>query len=124
MRQLIKQILPAPLKKFLIAVKSKTIDSYQKKKLAKRMQRKHQELLAGLRGKEKIRVVFLAIHKSVWKVDPVFQKMLADPFFDPIILVCPYTVYGKERMWQDMNECYEYFEQKDYPLLSAYNKDE
>lgn len=124
MRQLIKQILPAPLKKFLIAVKFKTIDSYQKKKLAKRMQRKHQELLAGLRGKEKIRVVFLAIHKSVWKVDPVFQKMLADPFFDPIILVCPYTVYGKERMWQDMNECYEYFEQKDYPLLSAYNKEE
>lgn len=89
-----------------------------------KMEKKHKKLLQQIKGKEKIKVVFLAIHKSVWKVDPVFQKMLADPFFEPIILVCPYTPYGEERMWQDMKECYEYFEQKGYPLLSAYNKEE
>lgn len=78
-------------------------------------------LLEQIKGKERIRVVFLAIHKSVWKVDPVFQKMLADPFFDPIILVCPYTAYGEERMWEDMLECFEYFNEKGYPTYSSYS---
>jgi hypothetical protein len=41
-----------------------------------------------------------------------------------LILVCPYTAYGEERMWEDMKDTYEYFEDKGYPLLSSYNKDE
>lgn len=123
MRQLIKKILPRPLKNFLIAIKSKTIDSYQKKKLAKRMQIKHQELLAGLKGKEKIRVVFLAIHKSVWKVDTVFQRMLEDPFFEPEILVCPYMPYGEERMLEDMEQTYSYFKNKGYSVTKSLKND-
>lgn len=39
-----------------------------------KMEKKHKKLLQQIKGKEKIKVVFLAIHKSVWKVDPVFQK--------------------------------------------------
>ncbi|HBI20968.1 MAG TPA: hypothetical protein DDY37_00005, partial [Legionella sp.] len=66
------------------------------------------------------RVVFLAIHKSVWKVDPVFKKMLADPYFDPIILVCPYTSFGDERMWEDLQLSLDYFSEKGYPTYSSY----
>lgn len=120
----IKKLIPQPIKEWLRPIKIKLIDNPKKRKLFLHMQQKHKELLQQIKGKEKIKVVFLAIHKSVWKVDPVFQKMLADPFFEPIILVCPYTPYGEERMWQDMKECYEYFDQKGYPLLSAYNKEE
>lgn len=116
--------LPEPIKDVLRLLKQKTYDRWHKKHLFKRMQIKHAELLKQLNGKEKLKVVFLAIHKSVWKVDPVFQKMLKDPFFEPIILVCPYTPYGEERMWQDMQEAYEYFEQKGYPLLSSYVENE
>lgn len=124
MLQVFKRILPKPVKKELIAVKQKTYDQWQKKRLFKRMQVKHAELLQQLEGKKKIKVVFLAIHKSVWKVDPVFKKMLEDPFFEPTILICPYTNYGDERMWQDMEEAYEYFEGKGYPVLSSYNKEQ
>lgn len=120
----IKKLIPQPIKEWLRPIKIKLIDNPKKRKIFLHMQQKHKELLQQIKGKEKIKVVFLAIHKSVWKVDPVFQKMLADPFFEPMILVCPYTNYGEERMWQDMKECYEYFEQKGYPLLSAYNKEE
>lgn len=120
----IKKLIPQPIKEWLRPIKNKLIDNPKKRKLFLHMQQKHKELLQQIKGKEKIKVVFLAIHKSVWKVDPVFQKMLADPFFEPMILVCPYTNYGEERMWQDMKECYEYFEQKGYPLLSAYDKEE
>lgn len=88
------------------------------------VQSKQRELLRQIKDKKKIKIVFLTIHKSIWKLDTVFQKMLADPFFEPIILVCPYTLYGEKRMWQDMKECCEYFEEKGYPLISSYNKAE
>lgn len=55
--------------------------NFYKKYLFKKMQKKHKQLIEQIKGKEKIKVVFLAIHKSVWKVDPVFKKMLDDPYF-------------------------------------------
>src|SRR5690606_11048242 len=100
----IKRILPQPIKEWLRPLKNKWIDNPRKRKLFLHMQKQHQALLQQIKGKEKIKVVFLAIHKSVWKVDSVFQKMLDDPFFEPLILVCPYTPYGEERMRQDMQE--------------------
>lgn len=124
MLDFLKKLLPTTFKDWLRPFKMKLVDNPKKRKLFLHMQKKHQELLHQIKGKKKIKVVFLAIHKSVWKVDPVFQKMLTDPFFEPVILVCPYTVYGEERMWQDMQECYEYFKKKGYPLLSSYNKEE
>ncbi|QEY59415.1 hypothetical protein FXF61_09705 [Pseudomonas sp. C27(2019)] len=123
MLQFIKKHLPVPIKKALIAVKQKTYDQWQKKRLFNRMQLKHAELLQQIKGKEKIKVVFLAIHKSVWKVDPVFQKMLEDPFFEPEILVCPYTPYGEERMLEDMEQAYAYFLEKGYPVRKSRNED-
>lgn len=124
MLDFLKKLLPTTFKDWLRPFKIMLVDNPKKRKLFLHMQRKHQELLHQIKGKEKIKVVFLAIHKSVWKVDPVFQKMLNDPFFEPVIIVCPYTVYGEERMWQDMQECYEYFEEKGYPLLSSYHAEE
>lgn len=123
MLQVFKRILPKPVKKVLIAVKQKTYDQWQKKRLFKRMQVKHAELLQQLKGKKKIKVVFLAIHKSVWKVDPVFQKMLKDPFFEPEILVCPYTPYGEERMLEDLKQTYSYFIDKGYPVRKSLKED-
>lgn len=120
----IKKLIPRPIKEFLLPIKKEFVENPRKRRLAKAMREKHQELLRELKGKERIKVVFLAIHKSVWKVDPVFRKMLEDPFFEPVILVCPYTVYGDERMWQDMKETYEYFKKKEYPLLSSYDEKE
>lgn len=123
MLQVFKRILPKPVKKVLIVVKQKTYDQWQKKRLFKRMQVKHAELLQQLKGKKKIKVVFLAIHKSVWKVDPVFQKMLKDPFFEPEILVCPYTPYGEERMLEDLKQTYSYFIDKGYPVRKSLKED-
>ncbi len=121
MLQKIKKNIPGPVKKFLLSIYGRTILQWQKRRLYLQMQKKHQVLLGKIKNKGRIRVVFLAIHKSVWKVDPVFQKMLADPFFDPIILVCPYLIYGEERMWNDIHECQEYFNEKGYPTHLSYN---
>ena len=91
----IKKYVPQPIKLALSPVYQSTIGQWQKRRLILQMERKHKELLERIKGRPKIRVVFLAIHKSVWKVDTLFQKMLADPFFEPIILICPYTGQGE-----------------------------
>ncbi|MBT5491794.1 hypothetical protein HOK00_05815 [bacterium] len=124
MKEIIKKIIPQPIKVLLRPLKKKLVDDPKKRSLFLQMQKKHQQLIKEKKDKKKLKVVFLAIHKSVWKVDPVFKKMLEDPYFEPLILVCPYTPYGDERMWEDMKNTYEYFENKGYPLLSSYNKDE
>lgn len=124
MRQTIKKVIPKSIKDLLRPLKKKLIDDRKKKALFLQMQKKHQQLIEEKKCKKKLKVVFLAIHKSVWKVDPVFKKMLADPYFEPLILVCPYTPFGEERMWEDMKDTYEYFEEKGYPLLSSYHKEE
>src|SRR5699024_6494443 len=103
--------------------KQKTYDQWYKKRLFKKMQVKHAELIEQVKGKQKIKVVFLAIHESIWKVDPVFRKMLEDPFFEPEILVCPYTVYGEERMLEDMQQAYNYYISKGYPVRKAREED-
>ena len=85
---------------------------------------RRRRFLESKKNKPVLKVVFLAIHKSIWKVDPVFKKMLDDDFFDPVILVCPYVTYGKERMFEELKLAYEYFSSKGYPVLSSYNKED
>lgn len=93
-----------------------------KKELSDAMKIRHKQLLQNLKNKEKIKVVFLAIEKSVWKLDPLFKKMIEDKYFDPIILVVPYKHYGEERMWKDLDKTYKYFKSKNYPVLNSFDK--
>ncbi|GHX40392.1 UDP-N-acetylglucosamine diphosphorylase [Vibrio cholerae] len=122
MIKLIKKLVPLSIKIKLLPIKHKLIDNPRKRKLFLHMQKKHQELLQAIKGKEKIKVVFFAIHKSVWKVDPVFKKMLDDPYFEPVILVCPDIQYGRERMLEELRLCYSYFKDKDYPIINSYDE--
>lgn len=100
---------------------SKYLASYKKYHINK-IQKLHTNSLQNLQEKETIKVIFLVIHKSVWKVDSIFTHMLHDPYFEPIVLICPYTPYGEVRMQQDMDESYDYFNQKGYPVLSSYDE--
>ena len=118
----IKRHIPLTIKQALSPIYQRTLGQWEKRRLFLHMQEKHKKLLTQIKDKKRIRVVFLAIHESVWKVDPVFQKMLADPFFEPIILVFPYTAYGDERMLEDMRKCLAYFNEKGYPTYSSYNE--
>lgn len=94
-----------------------------KKLLALHMQGVHKKLLAEIKGKQKLKVVFFAIHTSVWKLDTVFQAMLSDVCFEPIILVCPYVQYGYDRMMADLEMASQYFQTKGYPVINSYNKE-
>lgn len=115
-----KKIIPKYVRhiinNFLIAI--------QKKLLVRKMQAKHKKLLEGLKGKEKIKVVFLEIFNGMWKADPLFLKMLNDPYFEPLILVCPCTVYNEILLKNEMSAVYNFFKEKKYPVLSSYIEEE
>lgn len=123
MLSLIKASLPEFLKHFLKTFKRKTYDKARKLFLIKRMRTRHSQLIAELASRKRIKVVFLAIHKSVWKVDTVYQKMELDPFFEPVILVCPYVQFGEERMCEELDQTYDYFYQKGYSVETSLKKD-
>lgn len=119
----VKMTIGLPIKDSIKQIKRKTYKQWPKKKLFKQMQFKHTELIEGIKNKNSIKVVFLAIHDSVWKVDSVFQKMLNDPCFEPEILVCPYILQGEERMLQDLEQAYNFFKGKGYPVKKSLNED-
>lgn len=122
MLQLVKKILPKPLKRLLQFLKYSVYDQYNKRLLLSRVNVMHSRLHSNLKGSKSIRVVFLVLHKSIWKVDPVFQKMLKDPSFEPIILVCPCVQEDNESMLKNLRETYTFFTERKYPVISSYNE--
>ena len=96
--------------------------------LVEQMRIKHQELLAGLQGKKKIRVVFLVLHENTWKADEVFQRMLDDDFFEPVILVVPFVTYdgsteiSRSRTLEVQNKTIAYFLNKNHTVYAVANE--
>lgn len=80
-------------------------------------------ILKKVRRKEVVDIAFFVVHRSVWKLDLVFQMLLKDPRYNPYIVVCPYVVYGDEQMDFDMEATYTYFKELGYPLVSSLDKD-
>jgi hypothetical protein len=71
--------------------------------------------------KPPLKVMFVILHQSIWKMDAVFLKMRDDPLFEPIILIAPYILYGEEHMIENMEETFNYFKIKDYPVVKSYD---
>ena len=77
--------------------------------------------LRKLKGKHTIRCIFIALFEEVWKCDYIYRLMVENPRFEPIILVCPIVNYGRENMVKRMDSCYEFFKQKGYNVMKAYD---
>ena len=81
----------------------------------------HAKALERLSGKKTIKCVFLALFPSVWKYDKVFKLMKDNPRFAPIILACPIVNYGHKEMVERIKVCAEFYKQKGYPVITAYD---
>ena len=91
--------------------------------MAKNMIKKYKLLLPQIREKTKIRILFLVFGISTWKLDSLYLQMKKDEYFEPIILICPYTVdaeYSFEERINDLNETYNYFIDKKYNVIYSY----
>jgi len=118
----IKRITPQSLKQKLRWLLTNTLGYWLKRIEYSFIQRRHVHQLNALKKKDSIKVVFLVIHKSVWKVDNVFQRMMLDPFFEPVIIVCPDGFSDEPTVLKNIDDTYAHFKQKGYPVLKSYNK--
>jgi len=87
----------------------------------KKIQQSHSVALKEVLGKQKIKVVFFLINDSVWKYDRIYKLMDADGHFDPLVVVCPYVVYGESTMFEDMKKAHSFCQKKGYNVISSYN---
>lgn len=78
--------------------------------------------LPRYKDKDVYKCVFFALDRAVWKYDALFKKMMKDPRFDPIVLVCPIVNYGRESMLQKMEEAYLNYLSKGYPTIKSYDE--
>jgi len=88
----------------------------------KRVQANHKKALRLIKNKEKIKVAFFLIHDSVWKYEGVYRLMEKDTRFEPVVVVCPYMVYGEETMLREMNQAMTSFKAKGYHVVKTYDE--
>ncbi len=82
-----------------------------------------QKMLAEVRTKQRLKVVFIVIHQSTWKLDKLYRLMCADDYFEPQIIVCPDSSNGGQSMIADMTKCYDYFISLGYNVVHARQHD-
>lgn len=84
---------------------------------------KQKKALACLKGKEKIKCVFFALHTSVWKYDEIVKIMQDHPRFEPTILVCPVVDYGWDNMLKNMDDAYNFYKDRGFNVIKSYKKE-
>lgn len=86
-----------------------------------RTQYNYKKVLARVKKKEKIKVAFFLMHHADWKYEVVYRLLELDERFDPIVIVCPYSVYGDEFMLNVMEKSFETFSNDGYKVIKSLN---
>lgn len=85
------------------------------------MRVRHKKYIKRIHKKDKIRVVFLITHSNLWKLDLLYKKMDDDPYFEPIVLVCPTLSKDKMDVQRTIEFTYAYFNKKGFRAIKARN---
>lgn len=83
----------------------------------------HRKALKVIQNKDKVKVAFLLIHESVWKYEELYKLMEQDDRFDPIVFVCPYTVFDESIMLLELQRTYDSFKEMGYNVINTLDKE-
>lgn len=72
--------------------------------------------------KSPLNVLFFVLDHNSWKYDSVYQKMILNENFSPLIVVCPMVNNGKDYMLNRIRAGSQYFRQKGYNFVCAYDE--
>lgn len=84
------------------------------------VQARHRKARAIVRKKQKIKAVFLLITQATWKYDTLYRLMEQDERFEPVIVICPYVVYGEKVMLEGLKADYQYYSEKGYRIVLSH----
>lgn len=68
-----------------------------------------------------LNVIFINTQLSVWKYSSLFELMMRDERFNPMVLVCPLEGRGQDLKLKSYEESCAYFNAKGYPMRCAYD---
>lgn len=95
----------------------------------KKYQRNNERNLARIRKKDKITVVFFASNVAMWQYQHLYDAMLQDKRYCPLIVLSPlYAAYDRAAMVQSIQSLREYFKRKsvsyiDYDIIRMQGAD-
>lgn len=94
-----------------------------KKNIASMMQLKHDVMISKLAAKsdDRVKVVFLVINKSIWKLDALYKKMASSNVFEPLICITPNIKKSSTDMWSEITQCLSFFNEKGYQVCCPYD---
>jgi hypothetical protein len=102
-------------------IKRKLWDFYTRI-LIKYMPYKYGSLEKKIRKLERIKIAFFIQQASNWKYDLLFNYLLKDNRFEPLIVICPVTSYDSVSMHNWMKMAIDFFRIKGYPYVSTWNE--
>ena len=88
----------------------------------KRIQLFQRNALKRVQKKDIITVAFFLISESNWKYEEIYNLMVKDDRFFPVIIICPLIGYGNEIMLREMNQAYNTFHKKKYYVIKSLNE--
>lgn len=68
-----------------------------------------------------IDVYFMVTHGSVWKLSELYWLLDEDPRFNPVIIVCPFKVFGDDSMFKNMHHTKNQFVERGFNVISLFN---
>lgn len=121
--QFLKKILPEKVLRFLITLVNKSYQyiikfltpyfsfiRWRYKRISKKIQKK-----------EKITIAFFVIHESGFKVEGLYALLQKDERFIPFIIICPYVLFGQEKMLEEMDKAYMSLKSYGPNVIKTYN---
>ena len=117
MKRLLKKIIPSSLRNKIQSLKLRDIFFIFLYRLKINLIRNKISQL------KKVKVVFIAMDLAMWKYDGLYQLMVNNPSFDPVILIAPRINQNEEGLKLDSSKMIVHFKQKNYKIIEGYNFD-
>jgi len=72
-------------------------------------------------NKERVKVAFFLVSPSSWKYESLYDEMLDNKYFEPIVIIIPFTKEPDEAMHQKMKSAEEFCIKKGYKYISGWD---
>lgn len=103
----------------------KIIENKKKQKKYLENQARYKSVIKKLKDKiksgKKIKVAFFVMHDSITSYKPLYEKMLEDKHFDPIIIIIPDISRGEEHLKRYFNQTYKSLKKEYKNILKGYD---
>lgn len=117
-KKFIKKIVPRQSIQLLERIKNKIVNAIYPIKL-RLIHYNYKRLVTKIRKKDRIKVAFFVIHHTAWKYGGLYRLMERDDKFEPVVIICPFVVFGEKTLRDTMISGYNEFKSKGYHVLKT-----